>query len=131
MNNAGLRETDILLWAEHQADPFRRRASNELAWGNTADGIESVGRSELHAVQSLLAQAVRYWLKAEAWPTVRDAPNWRVEAIRFRGDAADRFTPSMRQNIEMARISRRALRNAGINGRAGEAAGAGHLPGHI
>ena len=74
MNNAGLRETDILLWAEHQADPFRRRASNELAWGNTADGIESVGRSELHAVQSLLAQAVRYWLKAEAWPTVRDAP---------------------------------------------------------
>jgi len=32
MNNADLYETDIMLWAEHQADAFRRRAINELDW---------------------------------------------------------------------------------------------------
>jgi len=35
MNDADLCETDILPWAEHQADAFRRRASNELDRENT------------------------------------------------------------------------------------------------
>jgi hypothetical protein len=37
-------------------------------------------------------------------------PHWQAEARRFRGDAADRFAPSMRQKIDMARLYRRALR---------------------
>jgi hypothetical protein len=44
-------------------------------------------------------------LKAEAWPLSRDAPTWRADAIDFRQQAADRFTPSMRQKIEVARLS--------------------------
>jgi hypothetical protein len=49
-------------------------------------------------------------LRAEAWPAVRDAPNWRAEAIRLRGDATDRFALSMRRKINRARLYRRALR---------------------
>ena len=49
-------------------------------------------------------------LKAEAWPLSPAAPGWRAEAIRFRGDAARRFSPSMRQRIDMARLYRYALR---------------------
>jgi hypothetical protein len=40
----------------------------------------------------------------------RDVPHWQAEARRFRDDAADRFAPSMRQKIDMARLYRRALR---------------------
>jgi hypothetical protein len=49
-------------------------------------------------------------LKAEAWPLSRDVPRWQAEARGFRADAADRFSPSMRQKIDMAVLYRRALR---------------------
>src|SRR3954447_26906507 len=83
-------DTDILTWSEHQAALLRRRAAGELVndadldWPNIAEEIESVGRSELHAVEALLVQALRHMLKAEGWPLSRDAPVWRADAIDFR-----------------------------------------------
>jgi hypothetical protein len=74
-------DSDILLWSEHQAALLRRRAAGELVndadldWANIAEEIEAVGSEQLHAVQSLLGQALRHMLKAEAWPLSRDAPN--------------------------------------------------------
>jgi hypothetical protein len=109
-------DADILLWSEHQAELLRRRAAGELVndadldWPNIAEEIEDVGRSQLHAVESFLVQALLHDLKAEAWPLSRDAPHWRAEARRARDDAASRFTEAMRQRIDMARLYRRALR---------------------
>ena len=111
-----LYEDDILLWSEHQAELLRRRAAGELVneaeldWPNIAEEIESVGGEQLHAVESFLVQALLHDLKATAWPLSQDVPHWRAEARRFRGDAASRFAPSMRQRIDMAKVYRRALR---------------------
>jgi hypothetical protein len=44
------------------------------------------------------------------WPNARDVPNWQADAWRIAIDAADRFTPSMRQRLDAARICRRAPR---------------------
>jgi hypothetical protein len=111
-----LYDDDILLWSEHQARLLRRRAAGELVneaeldWPNIAEEIESVGNEQLRAVESFLVQALLHDLKAAAWPLSRDVPHWRAEARRFRGDAASRFAPSMRQRIDMAKVYRRALR---------------------
>ena len=111
-----LYDDDILLWSEHQADLLRRRAAGELVneaeldWPNIAEEIESVGNEPLHAVESFMVRALLHDLKATAWPLSRDVPHWRAEARRFRGDAASRFAPSMRQRIDMAKVYRRALR---------------------
>jgi hypothetical protein len=111
-----LYEEDIVLWSEQQADLLRRRAAGELVndaaldWPNIAEEIESVGNEQRFAVESLLVQAIIHRLKMDAWPTCRDAPNWRADSARFRGDAASRFVPSMRQRIDLARIWRRARR---------------------
>ena len=111
-----LYDTDILIWSECQAALLRRRAAGELVndadidWSNVAEEIEDVGSNRLHAVESLLVQALRHMLKAEAWPLSRDGPNWRADAIDFRQQAAAVFTPSMRQKIDLARLYRRALR---------------------
>ena len=113
-----LYEDDIVLWSERQSALLRRRAAGELVndreldWQNIAEEIESVGRSELHAVESLLRQALRHMLKAEAWPLSRDAPSWRADAIDFRQQAKERYAPSMAQRIDVARLyvqARRAL----------------------
>jgi Domain of unknown function DUF29 len=108
-------DADVLLWSEHQAKLLRRLTAGEhvndqIDWDNVIEEVESVGEEQLHAVQSLLRQALIHLLKTEAWPLSRDAPTWRADAIMFRADAADRFVPSMRQRIDLARIYRQALR---------------------
>jgi hypothetical protein len=105
-----LYDADILLWSEQQAELLRRRAANALDWDNLAEEIQDVGLSELHAVESLLVQALIHMLKVEAWRESQDVCHWRAEAIRFRGDAAARFVPSMRQRLDLAKLYRRALR---------------------
>jgi hypothetical protein len=108
-------DADILLWSEHQAGLLRRRAAGKLVneaemdWPNIAEEIEDVGRSQLHAVESLLVQALRHMLKAEAWPLSRDAPSWRADAIDFRRQARRRFVPSMRQRIDVTGLYADAL----------------------
>jgi hypothetical protein len=129
-------DADILTWSEHQASLLRRVAAGEPPneqpdWPNIVEEIESVGRSELAAVKSLLVQALAHMLKAEAWPLSRDVPHWRAEARGFRADAADRFAPSMRQSIDMAALYRRALQRlpSTIDGHAAASGPAG-VPGH-
>jgi hypothetical protein len=108
-------DTDILTWSERQAALLRRvaageRVNDQVDWENVIEEVESVGSEQLHAVQSLLRQALIHMLKAEAWPLYRDAPTWRADAIDFRQQAADRFAPSMAQRIDVARLYRQARR---------------------
>ncbi len=110
-----LYEDDILEWSERQARLLRDHAAgrpgNEAPdWANVIEEIESVGRSQLSAVRSLLVQALLHDLKIAAWPLSRDVPHWRAEARGFRDEAADTYAPSMRQHIDMAELYRRALR---------------------
>jgi hypothetical protein len=112
-----LYEVDVLEWSERQAKLLRRRAAGELVndteldWPNIAEEIESVGREQVHAVESLLMQALAHMLKAEAWPLSRDSPAWRGDARGFRAQARRRFVPSMRQRIDVAGIYADALRS--------------------
>jgi len=110
-----LYDADVFKWSQHQAALLRRRAAGELVneaeldWPNIAEEIESVGASQLRAVRSLLVQALLHDFKAEAWPHSLYVGTWRGEARRFRDDAADAYTPSMRQHIELAKLYKRAL----------------------
>src|SRR5215475_1941192 len=110
-----LYETDILIWSEQQAALLRRlaageRVNDQVDWENVIDEVESVGSEQLHAVESLLRQALAHMLKAEAWPNSSEVPHWRAEAEGLRTDAISRFVPSMRQRLDLAKIYRRALR---------------------
>ena len=105
-----LYDDDILLWSEQQSEALRRRAANELDWDNLAEEIADVGSERLHAVESLLVQALRSMLKAEAWPLSRAAPSWWADAIDFRQQARRRFVPSMRQRIDVAGLYVDAIR---------------------
>ncbi len=120
-----LYDTDILQWSEHQAALLRRVAAGEAPnvppdWPNIIEEVADVGLSELRACRSLLLQALLHDLKAAAWPTASHVPHWQAEARRFRIDAADAFTPSMAQRIDIKDIyakARRAMPTA-IDGQA-------------
>ncbi len=109
-----LYDADVLEWSEQQARLLRDTAAGRLSneppdWANIIEEIESVGRSQFNAVQSLLVMALLHDLKLAAWPLSRDVPHWRAEARGFRRDAQRQFTPSMRRKLDIARLYADAL----------------------
>jgi hypothetical protein len=110
-----LYDEDILLWSERQGTLLRRIAAGEPVnerpdWANIIEEVESVGRAQLHAVESLLLQALLHTLKAEGWPNSRDVENWLADARGFRVQARRRFVPSMRQNMDVGGLYADALK---------------------
>ena len=114
---SGLYERDALAWAEQQAALLDRMAAGErlneaVDWLNVIEEVRDVGLSELRTCQSLLLQAMVHLLKLRAVPDVQVAAHWREETGTFLDDAAQRFTPSMRQRIDLDVLYGRAIRRA-------------------
>ena len=109
----GLYERDILAWSEHQADLLRRLGRgervNDVDWVHVAEEIEDVGLSELHSVESFLDLMLVHLLKLHAWPDGEFRAHWPGEILAFQKNPRRRFSPSMRQRIDLARIYSRAL----------------------
>ena len=111
----GLYEIDALAWAEEQADLLRRLAAGErvngaIDWPHVIEEVFDVGLSQLIGCRSLLRQAMIHLLKLHASPESLSVRHWRGETATFLVDAADRFTPSMRQRIDLSVEYAKALR---------------------
>jgi hypothetical protein len=109
-----LYDADVLEWSEHQARLLRQHAAGEGGneapdWANIIEEIESVGQSQVDAVESWWFQAFLHDLKAEAWPLARDVPTWRGDARGFRAQARRKYRPSMRQKLDVSGIYADAL----------------------
>lgn len=107
-------DTDVVTWSQRQAGLLRRVASGErindqVDWENVVEEIESVGQSQVDAVESWLFQAFLHDLKSTAWPLARDVDSWRGEARGFRAQARRKYRPSMRQKIDLAGLYADAL----------------------
>lgn len=113
----GLYERDVLAWSQHQADLLRRLGRgervNDVDWTHVAEEIEDVGLSELHSVESLLNLILVHLLKLHAWPDHQARPHWRGEIVAFRNNAVRRFTPSMRQRIDVGALYAEAAEQLG------------------
>jgi len=109
-----LYERDILVWSESQAALLRRAALGErvngIDWPHVIEEIADLGQSEMNSVRSLLRQAMLHLLELHLWPDDPAAIHWAMETDAFLGDAALRFSPSMRQRIEPSDIYSRASR---------------------
>lgn len=106
---------DALAWSERQSALLRRLAAGErvndaIDWANVIEEVQDVGLSELRSCASLLRQALVHLLKLNAWPGSRSTGHWRSETIGFLGGAKERYSPSMRQRIDLAAEYRLACR---------------------
>ncbi len=120
----GLYERDALAWAERQAALLGRLAAGErlneaVDWAHVIEEVRDVGLSELRACQSLLRQALVHLLKLHRAPGDQAANHWRGELVGFLADAQTRFTPSMRQRLELDALWRRAMRQVDAGGEGG------------
>ena len=124
MDLPSLYDEDIHAWSRQQADVLRRLAAepgrlpNDLDIGNVIEEIETVGRSELAAVRSHLTLMLEHVVKAVSSPTAYPATMWMGEVAREQTEAESGFTRSMRQNLDLERVWRDAVRLAGASLRA-------------
>jgi hypothetical protein len=120
-----LHDTDILAWSERQAALLRRVATGQLVnedeidWANIIDEVESVGNEQRFKVESLLLQILLHTLKVQAWPLSVSVAHWQSEIRVFQAEASNRYAPSMRTRIDVAKIYAKAVRAlpAAIDGR--------------
>jgi Domain of unknown function DUF29 len=103
---SNLYDDDILLWSEQQAAAIRRlgrasRVPNDLDIENVAEEIESVGRSELAAVESYIELIFLHLIKLTVESEGPSARHWRGEIAAFHSKARRRYSPSMRQRIDV------------------------------
>src|SRR5262245_23156349 len=111
---SSLYDDDILLWSEQQAAAIRRlgrnarEIPNELDIENVAAEIESVGRSELAAVESYLELILVHLIRLLVEPDSTSVRHWRGEIVGFHANAKRRYSPSMRRRIDVNALWRSA-----------------------
>ncbi|GLR79770.1 DUF29 domain-containing protein [Azospirillum oryzae] len=124
-------DTDFLAWTEEQArllrEASRERINTPIDWENVAEEIESMGRSELRAVESALVRVIEHLLKLEHSPAADPRDGWKASVIEHRGRIRRdlKASPSLRGKIDLPDIFETAQPVAAHGlGRDGEAAGA-------
>ncbi len=94
---ADLYDTDIVAWAEGQADALRRRAANEIDWNNVAEEIEDVARRDRYRIYGALVNAMTHLLKWQFQSEMRSGA-WRSVVVTARDRIAKliKDSPSLR-----------------------------------
>lgn len=107
-------QADFFGWTQHQAKLLRtlKRLGTQLPAAldldRVAEEVQDLGGAELNSVKSLIRQIMVHLIKAASDPGSAASKHWRSEAASFHADILDRYAPSMRRNIDLQMLWRRA-----------------------
>jgi hypothetical protein len=110
--DGSLYEEDFYAWTQEQAELLRRgpAGANRLDAELVAEEIEDLGRSELHAAQSLCEHIIEHLLKLEYSGLVEPADHWRRETVEWRLQLERKLTRSIIAKLDLPDRYRAALR---------------------
>ncbi len=96
-----LYEIDDNLWLLQTIELLKQKRLDELDLDNLIEELESVGRSEKNAVESLLEQIIRHLLLLQYWKAEyeRNVNHWEAEIIGFRGQLHKYLTTNLRKHL--------------------------------
>lgn len=94
-------DADAYSWAMEQARLIREGRWNEVDLGNVAEEIESVARSEYHALQSNLARVIQHMLKWD-YQEGRRTRSWvgSIDVHRVRAGLRLRKSPRLKGELD-------------------------------
>jgi hypothetical protein len=93
-------ETDYYQWTIEQVQALKERNFSYLDWENITEEIEALGRSEYHAVVSLLMRQIEHRLKIDYVSLPECRNKWKAEIIAFQDGMFRKLTPSMIPKLE-------------------------------
>jgi len=110
--DGSLYDDDFYAWTQEQAELLRRlpAVSNRLDSELVAEEIEDLGRSELHACQSLIEHVIEHLLKLEYSGLIEPANHWRREIVEWRSQLEKRLTRSITTKLDLSDRYRVVLR---------------------
>jgi hypothetical protein len=110
--DGSLYDADFYAWTLEQAALLRRDPprGNRLDTELIAEEIEDLGRSELHAVQSLCEHIIEHLLKLEYSGLTDPAEHWRDEIVEWRLQIEKKLTRSIAAKLDLTDRYRSALR---------------------
>ena len=110
--DGSLYDDDFYAWTQEQAALLRRGppAANRLDIELIAEEIEDLGKSELHAAQSLCEHIIEHLLKLEFSGLDEPASHWRHEITEWRLQLEKKLTRSIVAKLDLLARYRSALR---------------------
>ena len=104
MSQRDLYETDVVEWARQQVDALRRLATasrpNDVDWDNVIEEIESVGRSQVSALERKLTLILAHLIKVASAPGSQAVRGWRSEITSHQRVVRKRFPNSVRRLLD-------------------------------
>ena len=96
-----LYEIDDYLWLEETIKVLKNKDLENLDIDNLIEELESLGRSELNKVRSLLKQIIIHILLLEYWQEEydRNCSHWKGEIIAFRDDLNNSLTTTLKNKL--------------------------------
>ena len=101
--NGTLYDDDFYAWTQEQAELLRRggAGANRLDVELIAEEIEDLGRSELHACQSLCEHIIEHLLKLEYSGLDEPVRHWRQEIVEWRLQLGRKLTRSITAKLDL------------------------------
>lgn len=86
VNSKSLYDTDYQLWIDQTIAQLKAQEFREIDLENLIEEIESLGRSEKHAISSYLMRLCEHLLKIKYWESERETcfRGWDIEVANFR-----------------------------------------------
>jgi Domain of unknown function DUF29 len=86
VKSALLYDTDYQLWLDKTVTQLRAQDFSNLDLENLIEEIESLGRSDKHAISSYLRRLCEHLLKMKYWENERETclRGWKLEVTNFR-----------------------------------------------
>ena len=98
--DGSLYDDDFYAWTQEQAELLRRGGgASALDIEHIAEEIEDLGKSELHACQSLCEHIIEHLLKLEYSGLVEPADRWRDEIVEWRLQLESKLTRSVETKL--------------------------------
>jgi hypothetical protein len=110
--DGSLYDDDFYAWTQEQAELLRRggAGANRLDVELIAEEIEDLGKSELHACQSLCEHIIEHLLKLEYSGLAEPVEHWRDEIVEWRVQLGRKLTRSIVAKMNLDERYRYALR---------------------
>jgi hypothetical protein len=99
-----LYETDYNQWIQETVQQLRNRSFDNIDWDNLIEEMESMGKNDKRALNSLLTRLLEHLLKLSYWESEkgRSGNHWASEIVNFRSQIQIRLedSPSLRPQLE-------------------------------
>ena len=102
-------DTDLVLWSREQAELLRRmgageRVTDQVDWGNVAEEIESLGRSDRRELGSRIQIILLHLIKLQVSPATQPRGGWKRTIVGQRAQVERllKDSPSLRPMVPTA-----------------------------